>query len=92
MYEPHLKACHPALGQVSKDMYGAQSEFLPTRICKPKGTGFCNDYFIQNFDSGLNATAASKKIRALQEAHWIDLQTRQLEVLVTYYNAAADMF
>lgn len=75
---------------VSDLAYGPEGQFVPT------STGFFvnvgGQRFVQDLASDLDPNLAIAKLEQLRNQSWIDRQTRQVNVVMTVYNPAVDLF
>jgi len=91
MYVPFIQECYPGLGAESTDRYGAYLQFVPTSVGGVAGL-LQSEAFVQNLRSDLNASEAARQLGILRDTGWVDLQTRVIRILLTYYNPTVDLF
>ena len=91
IYHPTIKGCYPSLrdAPASTNRFGREKQFEAVEIGL---SPFTEWVFVQNVSAALNRSAALAAFEKLREQEWIDLETRIVNVLFTFYNPAIDMF
>jgi len=93
VYASLIDTCYPRIRSeldVSAEVYGPEDRFTST------ATGFFADFggqrFVQDLPNDASVDDVIATLRSLRKDSWIDAQTREVRVIFTVYNPAADLF
>jgi hypothetical protein len=93
VYADLIDNCYPRIRtelDVDTSPYGPEDSYEPTS--SGFFAGFGGKRFVLDISNEATADAAAAAVRALRNGTWVDRQTRDVVVIFTVYNPAADLF